>query len=78
MVVVAAFITILSPLDIVRPASTAIAAASGSSTFILLLGPTAIHSVPHLPTVGALVGFAFGVEGLGCIFSLDMCLIHLT
>ena len=60
----------MSPLDVISPASTGIAAASGSSTFVLLLRPATIHSVPHLATIRALVGLTLGAECLACIFSL--------
>ena len=63
----------MSPLDIVCPASTTIAAASGSTTFILLLRPATICRVPHLSTVCALVGLALGAECLCRIFSLHRC-----
>ena len=63
----------MSPLDIVRPASSAIAAASGSTTFILLLRPATLHCVPHLSAIRALVGLTLGTEGLRHVFSLHGC-----
>ncbi|KAG4222558.1 hypothetical protein PC116_g28968 [Phytophthora cactorum] len=70
IVVVVVSVAVVSPLDVVGPASTAIAAASWPSILVLLLGPALVDHVPQFPAVRALARLSVGVERLGCVLSL--------
>ena len=63
-------VVLASPLDIVGPASTTIAAASWPFVFSFLLGPAPIRRVPQLSAIRALVRLTFGTERLRSVFSL--------
>ncbi|KAG4225552.1 hypothetical protein PC116_g26018 [Phytophthora cactorum] len=70
IVVVVVSVAVVSPLDIVGPASTAVAAASWPSVLVLLLGPALVDHVPQFSAVRALARLSVGVERLGRVLRL--------
>ncbi|KAG3123968.1 hypothetical protein PC128_g27554 [Phytophthora cactorum] len=69
-VVVVVSVAVVSPLDAVGPASTAVAAASSTSVLVLLIGPALVDHVPQFPAVRTLARLSVGVERLGRVLSL--------
>ncbi|KAG4219763.1 hypothetical protein PC116_g31758 [Phytophthora cactorum] len=70
IVVVVVSVAVVSPLDVVGPASTAVAAASWPSVLVLLLGPALVNRVPHFSAVCTLARLSVGVERLGRVLRL--------
>ncbi|KAG4222078.1 hypothetical protein PC116_g29447 [Phytophthora cactorum] len=70
IVVVVVSVAVVSPLDVVGPAPTAVAAASWPSVLVLLLGPALVDHVPQFSAVPALARLSVGLERLGRVLSL--------